>query len=231
MKKTRSTSYNLLCVAHPDDETIFFGGLVQRLAKEKSAKPWLVICMTNGNADGEGRKRKKQFEKACSLLGVKGAQWWGYEDVFEKRLPVTEIATRLRELPTPNMIFTHGIIGEYGHPHHQDVSFAVHNAFAGHDKVFSCAYNANPDIGIELETKEFETKSKILMEVYGSETQRFLNLLPSTSYEGFLQVTLKEVEALYSYFAQGKPLRVKDLKAYGWLAGFLKNRRSQPRPF
>ncbi len=231
MKKSRSTSYNLLCVAHPDDETIFFGGLIQRLARESKAKPWTVVCMTDGNADGEGKKRKRQFESACRVLGVQNPQWWGYADIFEKRLPVGEIAEKLRALPTPNMVFTHGIIGEYGHPHHQDVSFAVHTAFAGHDRVFTTSYNANPTLGIELDKKEFETKAKVLMEIYGSETQRFMNLLPATGYEGFLQLEHKEIQALYDYFAHKKSLRTKDLKAYRWLTAFLKTRREQPRPF
>lgn len=231
MKQSRSTTYNLLCVAHPDDETIFFGGLIQRLASEAKAKPWTVVCMTDGNADGEGKKRRKQFEAACEVLGVKDAQWWGYSDIFEKRLPVDDIADRLRALPKPNLVFTHGIIGEYGHPHHQDVSYAVHSAFHDHEKVFASAYNANPTLGIELDQKEFETKASTLMEIYGSETQRFLNLLPATGYEGFLQLSHKEVSALYDYFAHDKTLRTKDLEAYKWLTKFLKSRRHQARPF
>lgn len=227
MKTPRANSYNLLCVAHPDDETIFFGGLLQR----KQTRPWTVICMTDGNADGEGKKRRKQFEKACRDLGVANAEWWGYQDAYEKRLPAEEIASRLVALPTPKEVFTHGIIGEYGHPHHQDVSYAVHTAFEDHPKLMACAYNAAPDMSVQLSRKEFETKSRILTEIYGSETQRFLNLLPSTSAESFLKLDRAEVQAVYDYFAHNRPLRQKDLRAYKWLAGFLKTRRHQARPF
>ncbi len=219
--------YNLLCVAHPDDEIIFFGGLLQR----RRALPWTIICMTDANADGQGRKRKAQYEKSCKMLGVKDAQWWAYPDVYEKRLPVDEIVSRLEEMPRPQAVFTHGIVGEYGHPHHQDVSFAVHTAFSEHQRVFACAYNAAPDFTIGLTKKEFALKAKILTDVYGSETSRFLNLLPATSTEGYLSLDPSEVKAIYDYLAHGKALKKSSLHAYAWLEKFLKSRRKQPRPF
>lgn len=220
-------AYDLLCVAHPDDETIFFGGLLQH----RRQRPWTVVCMTNGDADGEGKKRRKQFEKACRALGVKDSQWWGYPDIFEKRLDVDEMSARLAELPKPHRVFTHGIIGEYGHPHHQDVSYAVHRAFAKHPRLYASAYNASPDFGVELTDGEFRKKARILTEIYGSETTRFLNLLPATPYEGYLKLDPREVEAIYNFFARRKSLKTSDLKAYRWLADFLKTRRDQKRPF
>ncbi|HVK61154.1 MAG TPA: PIG-L family deacetylase [Bdellovibrionales bacterium] len=222
-----SSKFNLLCVAHPDDEVIFFGGLLQR----RRTLPWTIVCMTDANADGDGRRRKLQFEKACRTLGAKDAQWWAFPDIYEKRLPVHDIVARLCEMPRPQSVFTHGIVGEYGHPHHQDVSFAVHTAFKDHPKVYSSAYNAFPDFSIQLTKKEFALKTKILTQVYGSETSRFLNLLPATSVEGYLQLDPHEVRAIYDYFAHRKPLKQSSLKAYAWLSSFLKSRRQQPRPF
>ncbi|MES2857410.1 MAG: PIG-L family deacetylase [Bdellovibrionota bacterium] len=219
--------YNLLCVAHPDDEVIFFGGLILR----KRTLPWTIICMTDANADGMGKKRHKQFNEACKKLGVKDARWWSYRDIYERRLPVEEIRQRLLELPTPQNVFTHGIVGEYGHPHHQDVSFAVHSAFKDHPRVYANAYNALPDFTIVLTKKEFELKSKILVQIYGSETTRFLNLLPATTAEGYVSLDLREVKAVYDYFANGKSLQKKALRSYAWLVDFLKARREQPRPF
>ena len=108
--------HNLLVVAHPDDETIFFGGLVQVYRR----RPWKVICVTDGNADGEGEKRKKDFFSACTQLIAKSFEMWDFPDRFGQRLDIDRLAQRLK---TENAaeVFTHGALGEYGHPHHQDV--------------------------------------------------------------------------------------------------------------
>jgi LmbE family N-acetylglucosaminyl deacetylase len=223
--KLSKGKYNLLCVAHPDDETIFFGGLLQSRAFGRL--PWMVVCMTSdGNA-----ARKRQFARACKELGVAVPEFWSYPDRYEKRLPVEEIAARLSELPAPKNVFTHGILGEYGHPHHQDVCFAVHSAFRDHGRVYSVAYNTFPEIEVQLTARQFEKKARILTKIYGSETSRFLNLLPSTFVEGFLRLRLEEVEAVYSYLAEGKKLDARQLKANRWLKSYLPKIRALKRPF
>lgn len=121
----KAKAYRLLVVAHPDDETIFFGGLLQ---KEKSL-PWKVICVTDGNADSRGKERAEEFLKATKLFGVKDTEHWNYPDLFTSRLPLKEITERLSTLPKPKEVYTHGPIGEYGHPHHQDVCLATYRAF------------------------------------------------------------------------------------------------------
>lgn len=221
--------YNLICVAHPDDETIFFGGLILR--KEANRLPWVVLCVTSdGNED-----RKRQFHEACDALGVDSPMWWGFPDRYEQRLNVNELSERLRAefSNPPENIYTHCIIGEYGHPHHQDVSFAVHTAFRDHPRVFAVAYNAYPDFTIALSEADFEKKSYILTKIYGSETSRFLNVLPSTFVEGFLRLDYDEVDLLYSYFARPESLSldVNRLKKYRWLTDYLPRLRGLPRPF
>ncbi len=221
--------FNLVCVAHPDDETIFFGGLILR--NETARLPWVVLCVTtDGNED-----RKRQFYEACKALGVEEPLWWGFPDKYEERLNVNELIERLRtEFPNrPESIYTHGIIGEYGHPHHQDVSFAVHSAFRDHPRVFASAYNAYPDFIVNLTEEDYERKSYILTKIYGSETSRFLNVLPSTSSEGFVRLDFDEIDAIYAYLAgerSGK-LDVGRLNKYRWLADYLPRLRGLPRPF
>lgn len=216
--------FNLVCVAHPDDETIFFGGLLQKLRR---GRPWVVVCSTSdGDVD-----RKYQFESACKLLGIKEFHWWAFSDRYEQRLPIADLAFKLRQLGQPEEIFTHGIVGEYGHPHHQDVSFAVHTAFQKHPKLYSVAYNTFPELEIKLTKPQFELKAKILTKVYGSETSRFLNVLPSTYVEGFQRLKYSEVLAVYGYLAQDKPLSAKTLKAHRWLEDYLPKIKNLPRPF
>jgi LmbE family N-acetylglucosaminyl deacetylase len=223
--------YNLVCVAHPDDETIFFGGTILQGAKAKGAAPWRVVCFTDGNADNDGARRKKQFEAACKMLGVKHLDWAGLPDRYEQRLDTNSMEAYLRRLPPPSAIYTHGVLGEYGHPHHQDVSVAVHRAFAGHKNIFSVAYNSFPEKVITLKESDFKKKAKILTDVYGSETSRFLNLLPVTFTEGYQRLSLSEVELLYDYFTGNSVLTPKALKRYPWLKEFLETNRDRARPF
>lgn len=233
--------YNLLCVAHPDDETIFFGGLLQQreqkkewFKKEFGARgfeilPWTVICVTS---DGN-EERRRQFAEACRQLEVDECLWWNFPDRYEARISADQLISKLqREAhPLPEAIFTHSIIGDYGHPHHQDVSFAVHHAFQGHPKLYSVAYNCFPEFEIPLTQEQFDAKSRVLTRVYGSETNRFLNVLPSTFIEGFRRIDLKEIDAVYGYMAKGFPLRVESLAAYAWLESYLPVLKGLPRPF
>lgn len=218
-------NFNLICVAHPDDETIFFGGLVQK--KISDGIPWLVVCTTNdGNQD-----RKRQFAEACKALRVDRYLSWSFLDRYDQRLPIDQVVTELRKLPEPLSIYTHNIVGEYGHPHHQDVSYAVHTAFAGHSNLYSVAYNCFPELEIHLSQEEFDLKTRILTEIYSSETKRFMNLIPSTFVEGYRRIDRSEIEAIYDYFARGKPLDVTALKAHRGLAQYLPHLRDLPRPF
>jgi LmbE family N-acetylglucosaminyl deacetylase len=211
----KAKAYRLLVVAHPDDETIFFGGLLQR---EKG--PWKVICVTDGNADGRGAERAEEFQAATRLLGVKETLHWNYPDLFPNRLPVPEITDRLSTLPEPKEVYTHGPMGEYGHPHHQDVSLAVHRAFPKL-KVFAPAWNCLPDKVIKLSSAEFRKKTEAYAVVYRKETSRFLNILPDTAVECFTRFSLKEVESLVGYIRRENELDPKVLRHYSWIAPLL----------
>ena len=208
-----NSKYNLIVTAHADDETIFFGGLIL----SRRTLPWKIVCVTDGNADGQGLKRKKQFEKACTLLNVKNLEWLSFPDIFEKRLDTEKLIEYLSVLPKPNEIFTHGILGEYGHPHHQDVCYSVHQSFKKHPKLYSTAWNCYPDLSVKISKAQYQKKCYILSEVYGSETRRFFNLLPATALEGFARIDVSEVEAIYEFYTQGHPLKRTQLKHYHWL--------------
>lgn len=99
-----------LVVAHPDDEALWFGGLL-------IAEPgdWTIICCSIPRTDPI---RAWKFFDACDVLGAKG-----------KLLPFTEAEPsaplghleRL-DLAPFDQIVTHGIVGEYGHAHHVAVN-------------------------------------------------------------------------------------------------------------
>ncbi len=112
-------------VAHPDDETIFFGGLIRRLARAGVAVE--VVCVTSVFATGALTSiRRQEFRRACWALGARA-----------RLLPLADVAGRLDEgelaaglhragLARGGLLFTHGVWGEYGHAHHVQLSRAVH---------------------------------------------------------------------------------------------------------
>lgn len=184
----------LIVVAHPDDETLFFAGLI--LQNRKSID-FSVICVTDGNAYGRGHQRKIEFQKACALLGVKSAFWLGFPDKKNVRIRTDLLTLNLRNFKNFDQIYTHGIDGEYQHPHHQDVSFAVHQAFHGHPKVFSVAWGCYPKKLVALKRSTFLKKQKILSEVYSAENEMYkLTQFPNWQ-EGFCRCSPRESARRY----------------------------------
>jgi LmbE family N-acetylglucosaminyl deacetylase len=229
---------SLLVVAHPDDEVLYFGGLLlgagQKLWPE--SKNIRVVLVTDANADGKGTTRLKQFHLAMKRLKVKNFVTLNFPDRFESRLDtesLTKALKRITQNDIPKTVFTHGIVGEYGHPHHQDVSFSVHAAFQKTATVWSVADHAYPEKTITLTPKQFSEKGKILSQIYGSETMRFQNFISNRAIESFHQVSWTEVRSIYRYLIgeQKSLLKIERYKAY---KDYLKNLgagKHIPRPF
>ena len=49
--------------------------------------------------------------------------------------------------------------------------------------MYSAAYNSFPEFEVRLSAEQYELKTRILTKIYGSETNRFLNVLPATFVE------------------------------------------------
>ena len=94
-----------MVTAHPDDETLFGGGLILRHPGD-----WTVICCSVPPRDPV---RAYKFFIACERLGVKG-----------RLIPVLEppdMSPHGLDLSDFDCVVTHGKNGEYGHKHHKDL--------------------------------------------------------------------------------------------------------------
>jgi len=180
----------LLVCAHPDDEVLFFSTL---LGKETH-----VICVTDANADGRGVERRQEFEKALKSYNVDSFEMWDFPDIYDRRIDQSHLQKKLKNYLNFKTIYTHGPLGEYGHPHHQDISYACYEVF-DEDSLWISAYNTHPSKTNRLDKTQFEKKQIALTEIYGKETKRFLNLISITSTEGFTQITKLEVDSIFKF--------------------------------
>jgi len=126
--------------AHPDDEAIFTGGTIVRLAAAGSRV--VVVFATNGDHHPDSplaARRVQEARAACSLLGVARVEFLGYGDSGLRhdtalahalcRAPHAEVALRVAEVLMGEQaaaLVTYDETGIYGHPDH----LAVHHCGA-----------------------------------------------------------------------------------------------------
>ena len=125
----------LAVLAHPDDESLGFGGTLARYACE-GIETYLVTA-TRGEAgrfgsvgkSGDpvqvGRVREAELRAAARVLGIREVTILGYPDGGVDQVPaaiaIRAIVSHIRRLQ-PDVIVTFGPDGAYGHPDHIAIS-------------------------------------------------------------------------------------------------------------
>jgi LmbE family N-acetylglucosaminyl deacetylase len=105
------SSRRAVVVAHPDDETLWCGGLMIRYPGD-----WTVICCSTPKRDPI---RAQKFHAACIELGAaKSTIYWRTETRNE---PLLDLDAAIGDLSRFDLVVTHNKEGEYGHPHHKQV--------------------------------------------------------------------------------------------------------------
>ena len=124
--------------AHADDETLLAGALISKLVSD--GHNVTVLCLAPGDDD-----RTERLHKACGVLGVDAVETLRYSEGVMWRdeldetgsasedlkltpvlsvVPVDDIAGRvsgrISEI-APDVVITHSIYGDYGHPDHAAV--------------------------------------------------------------------------------------------------------------
>lgn len=127
----------LACVvAHPDDESLGFGGTLARYAAEGVEVSLIVATRGERGRHGDGtephpgpeelgRIREAELRAAAAALGVRHVRLLGYVDgALDQADPVEaagRVAVCLREL-RPQVVLTFDPFGIYGHPDHIAIS-------------------------------------------------------------------------------------------------------------
>lgn len=114
---------NLMIVAHPDDETLWGFGVLDK-------KKFLVVCVTCGR----NSVREREIETAMKMTDDKLISL-GYTDKFLKRRSHWKFSynnieydlNTIIKMKKWNTIVTHNKDGEYGHMHHKMVHDMVSN--------------------------------------------------------------------------------------------------------
>lgn len=91
--------------AHPDDESLWCGGLIARADVE-----WTIVCCSIPPRDPV---RAYKFFLACETLGAKGRLLPFPEESF-----IVDDRTMYVDFSDFDFVLTHGAAGEYGHAHH-----------------------------------------------------------------------------------------------------------------
>ena len=163
----------LVIVAHPDDETIWMGGVLLK------AKNWNTTIISLCRKEDDDRNPK--FKRVCEFFKAK-CFISNLEDENLKPLSLSEITNRILKFSEKDYdyIFTHGANGEYGHIRHKEINQAVNQIlnnnlikakkvfyFSYHKTGESCIYNSNADKLIKLDASELSMKKELVKDWYG----------------------------------------------------------------
>jgi LmbE family N-acetylglucosaminyl deacetylase len=122
-------------LAHPDDESLGFGGTLARYAAE--GVEVTLVTATRGErgrvethatrpSTGEvGRLREAELRAAAATLGVRHVEVLGYADAALDRADPREAAARIAahvRRARPQVVLTFAPDGAYGHPDHIAIS-------------------------------------------------------------------------------------------------------------
>ena len=143
-----SEELKLMCIlAHPDDESLGFGGILSRYADEgvgtylltatRGERGWLGPEEEYPGPQELGRIRERELGAAAEVLGLREVNFLEYEDgrldQAEPQEAVARIVSHLRRV-RPDVVATFGPDGVYGHPDHIAISqFATAAVIAASD--------------------------------------------------------------------------------------------------
>src|SRR5258708_4215938 len=130
------TMLKLLCVlAHPDDESLAFGGTLAQYAAQgvevslivatRGERGWFGKPEENPGETALGRIREVEVSKASQALGISRLSFLDYIDgdldQADSSEAIAKIVRQIRQI-RPQVVLTFGPEGLYGHPDHIAIS-------------------------------------------------------------------------------------------------------------
>lgn len=113
----------LLIIAHPDDEIMFWTPTIKSLISNKI--PMKILCLSNGNYDGLGQLREKEFDNLSRLLNFPDNQIIDIPDLqdnIKKKWDPNVVSEQIEEFLKNNedvkTILTFDSNGVTKHPNH-----------------------------------------------------------------------------------------------------------------
>lgn len=121
----------LLVIAHPDDECMFFTPTISVL-RELGVVVY-VLCLSSGNADGLGSRRREELKRSCASMGIESPVIVDntlLQDGMHSRWPAEQVAREIENAIKILQVDIGAIItfDEHGvsrHPNHCDTSTGV----------------------------------------------------------------------------------------------------------
>jgi LmbE family N-acetylglucosaminyl deacetylase len=196
MKKNEA----LIIVAHPDDETIWMGGMILRNKLWK----WTILSLCRAS----DTDRKPKFERVCKLYNATGLIC-DLEDEELKPIEIDNIINTIKGMLSKrnyDAVFTHGKNGEYGHIRHMETYKAVNKMIEKKQLNASKVYFFNYEKGenlpfpnlrvprpikksdriLNLNNKEIRLKRKIIKDIYGYPDEKGFELMSCNKIESFI---------------------------------------------
>lgn len=154
-----------MVVAHPDDETLWAGGLLARFRDLR----WTAVCCSTPRRDP---RRAMDWLAATAAFDVIARCQLEITE-GEPGRPIPDLGLPLRSAirtAEPDCIVTHGMLGEYGHNQHIQVHHAVLDAFPGRVLGFGWSPHDRGKLTLTLTPEEYELK-RMALDCYGDKAK------------------------------------------------------------